>query len=304
MYFLKRLLFLPPLLVVIAFLAFLLVRAAPGGPFDRERAPASPEIERQLRLKYNLDDPLLKQFGRFLGGLVRGDFGTSLKYRNHSVSQVIAQGLPVSLSLGLLAFSVAVGVGIPAGCWSAVRRGHRDEQMVNLISILAVCIPGFVLGPVLIIVFGVYWRWLPVGGWGSVSQAVLPVVALGFFFAGKVSRLMRGGMLEVLNADFILTARAKGVSELRLVTRHALPLAVLPVVSYCGPLLADLLTGAFVIENIFQVPGLGTFLVNGSLNRDYTLVVGLVVLYAALLVALNLLADFVHAWLDPRVRYD
>lgn len=303
MYFLRRLLSLPPLLLLIAFLAFLLIRAAPGGPFDRERAPASPEIERQLRLKYHLDESVTKQFGRFLGGLLRGDFGTSLKYRNHSVSDVIGQGLPVSLALGLLAFSVALGTGIPAGCWSAIRRGRWDEYAVSFLSLLAVCVPGFVIAPILIILFAIEWRWLPVGAWSTPWHAMLPVLALGLYFAGKIARLMREGMLNTLHAEFILTARAKGLSETAVFGRHALRLAVLPVVAYSGPMLADLLTGAFIIETIFQIPGLGTFLVNGSLNRDYTLVVGLVILYAVLLVFLNLVVDYLHAALDPRVRF-
>jgi oligopeptide transport system permease protein len=304
MYFARRLVMMVPLLLFISLLAFLLVRAAPGGPFDRERKPASPEIERQLQVKYHLDEPLWEQYARFLGDLCRCDFGISLKYRNHSVNDLIAQGLPVSLSLGLLAFGFAIGVGVPMGFLSAARKGHWEDYMGSFAAILMVCIPGFVVAPLLLMVLGVQWRILPVGMWTSPAHTILPVATLGLFFSGKIARLMREGMLEVVRSEFITAARARGLGETELLLKHAFRLAVLPVVTYSGPLLADLLTGSFVIENIFQIPGLGTFLVNGSLNRDYTLVVGLVLLYAVMLVLLNLVVDWVHALLDPRIRYD
>ncbi len=303
MYVLKRLIGLPPLLLLISALAFALVRVAPGGPFDRERAPASPDIERQVRAKYHLDEPLWKQYARFVGDLAQGDFGVSLKYRNHSVNDVIAQGLPVSLTLGTLAFVLALGVGIPLGYWTAARNGRWDAQAAGLFSLLLVCVPAFVVAPLLILVFGIWLKLFPVALWGTPSQAVLPVVALGLYFAGRVARLMQEGMLSTMNAEFLMAARARGFSEHAVLLKHGLRLAILPVVSYSGPLLADLLTGAFVVENIFQIPGLGTLLVNGSLNRDYTLVVGLVMLYAVLLAVLNLLVDVAYVILDPRVRY-
>jgi oligopeptide transport system permease protein len=302
MYFVKRLALLLPLLLVISLLAFLLVRLAPGGPFDRERQPASPEIERQIQAKYHLDEPQWRQYLRFLGDLAHGDLGPSLKYRNHTVNDLIAQALPVSLALGGLAFGVALGVGIPLGCLTAVRRGQWPDYAGSLAAILMVCVPGFVVAPLLIMGFALHWRLLPVALWASPAHAILPVIALGLFFAGRIARLMREGMLNTLQAEFITTARAKGLSENAILLRHAFRLAVLPVVSYSGPLLADLLTGSFVIENIFQIPGLGVFLVNGSLNRDYPTVVGLVLLYAALLIVLNLLVDFAYVLLDRRVR--
>lgn len=299
----KRILFLPPLLLLITFLAFVLVRVAPGGPFDRERRPASPEIERHIRAKYHLDESIGRQYLRYVGGLVRGDFGPSLKYRSHTVNDIIRQGLPVSLIVGGAAFGVALGLGIPLGFFTAVRR-HRWEDMAGgFIALLAVCIPGFVVGPLLVMGLAIHWRLFPVALWGTASHAVLPVMALGIYFAGRVSRLMREGMQSPLTADFITTARAKGLSESAVLWRHAFPLAVLPVVSYAGPLLADLLTGSFVIESIFQIPGIGVFLVNSSLNRDYPMVVGLVLLYAALLLVLNLAVDCIHFWLDPRTRH-
>lgn len=302
MYFLRRIALILPLLLVISLLAFLLVRMAPGGPFDRERKPASPEIERQIQAKYHLDEPSWRQYLRFLGNLAHGDLGPSLKYRNHSVNDLIAQALPVSLLLGALAFGLAMGIGIPLGCLTAVKRGQWQDYAGSLTAILMVCVPGFVVAPLLIMGFALRWQLLPVALWGSPAHVILPVVALGLFFAGRIARLMREGMLNTLQAEFITTARAKGLSENAILLRHAFRLAVLPVVSYSGPLLADLLTGSFVIENIFQIPGLGVFLVNGSLNRDYPTVVGLVLLYATLLIVLNLLVDFAYVMLDRRVR--
>jgi oligopeptide transport system permease protein len=304
MYFLKRLATLVPLLLVISFLAFVLVRVAPGGPFDRERQPASPEIKRALEAKFHLDESIWKQYLRYLGGLVQGDFGPSLKYRNHSVTDIIKQSLPVSMLLGMMAFGFAMGVGIPVGYFTAVRRGHWEDYSGSFFAILMVCIPGFVIAPLLIMFFAIQWRLLPVALWGSPLHAILPVAALGLYFSGRIARLMREGMLNTMQSEFITAARAKGLGENALLLKHAFRIAVLPVVSYSGPLLADLLVGSFVIETIFQIPGLGIFLVNGSLNRDYTLVVGLVVLYAALLVVLNLIVDFAYTLLDPRVKYE
>jgi oligopeptide transport system permease protein len=303
-----------PLLLLISFLAFVLVHLTPGGPFDRERKPASPEIERALRAKYHLDEPILKQYLRYLGLRWEKDpaghwqhapagFDVSLKYRNHTVTDILAQALPVSLSLGLLAFGFALGVGLPLGYFSAVRRGGWADYGGSLLALLAVCIPGLVVAPLLIMVFAIKWRLLPVALWASPWHAVLPVIALGLFFSGKVARLLREGMLNTLQAEFITTARAKGLSETAVLLKHAFRLAVLPVVSYAGPMLADLLTGSFVIETLFQIPGLGLHMVNSSLNADYTLTVGLALLYATLLVLLNLLVDLAYVLLDPRVKY-
>ncbi len=304
MYFLKRVLYLVPLLLVISFMAFVLVRVAPGGPFDKERKPASPEIERNLKAKYHLDEPLWKQYARYLGGLARGDFGPSLKYRNHTVNDILLQGLPVSLALGFIAFGFAQGIGIPLGFYTAVRRGQWADYGGSFLALLAVCIPGFVVGPILIMWLSVKFHWFPVGLWETPWHAVLPMIALGLYFGGKIARLMREGMLSTLSAEYITTARAKGLRESIILWKHAFRLAVLPVLSYSGPLLADLLTGSFVVENIFQIPGVGVFLVNSSLNRDYTMVVGLVLLYAALLVVLNLLVDLSYSLLDPRVKHE
>jgi oligopeptide transport system permease protein len=304
MYFLRRLAFLVPLMVLISFLSFLLVRLAPGGPFDKERKPATPEIERALQAKFHLDEPLLQQYFRYVNGLLHGDFGPSLKYRTHRVSDIIAQGLPVSLSLGAAAFCFALGVGIPLGFFSAVRRGGWEDYLGSMLALLAVCVPALVIGPVLIMIAAIHWHWFPVALWESPRHVVLPTLTLGLYFSGRIARLMREGMQGVLHSDFIVTARAKGLSETAVLLKHAFRLAVLPVVSYSGPLLADLLTGSFVVENIFQIPGIGVFMVNSSLNRDYPMIVGLVLLYALLLLALNLMVDVAYSLLDPRVRYE
>lgn len=319
-YVLRRLALMGPLLILISFLAFVLLRLAPGGPFDKERVPASPEIEQALQARYHLDEPAWKQYLRYLGlwwepqdtgrwrraagGLIVGDFGPSLKYRDHTVNDVIAQALPVSLTLGVLAFCLAVGLGIPLGCYTAVRKGHWDESAGSLMALLFICIPALVVGPMLIIVLALKWRWFPVALWGGPWHAVLPTLTLGLYFAGRIARLMHEGMLGVLPAEFITAARAKGLSEPAILWRHAFRLAVLPVLSYSGPLLADLLTGSFVVESLFQIPGIGVFLVNSALSRDYPMVIGLVVLYALLLLVLNLVVDVAYGLLDPRVKYD
>lgn len=300
---LHRLAFMVPLLLGISLAAFALIRLAPGGPFDRERQ-VPPEIERQLNAKYHLDQPVWRQFLIYLRGLVRGDLGPSMRYRNHTVNDLLIAGLPVSLTLGLLAFALAMGLGVPVGFAAAIRRGRWPDQWGSLAALTAICVPTFVAGPVLVMVLGVKLRWFPVALWGSPWHLVLPVVTLGVYFAGRVARLMREGMLKTLPAEFIVTARAKGLSEGHIFWRHAFRLGVLPVVSYAGPLLADLLTGSFVVENLFQLPGLGVFMVNSSLNRDYTMVVGLVLLYAVVLLVLNLIVDLAYAWLDPRVRHE
>jgi oligopeptide transport system permease protein len=304
MYFLRRLVFAIPLVLVISAMAFFLVHVAPGGPFDRERAPASPEIERNLLAKYHLDEPIWKQYLRYVYSLAHGDFGPSLKYRNHSVNDVIEQGLPVSVTLGALAFCFAMGTGLPIGFFAAARRGRWEDYLGNSFAILAVCVPALVVAPLLILIFSIKFKLLPIALWGSPLNAILPMISLGLFFSGKIARLFREGMLGAMQSEFVTAARSKGLGENELLFKHAVRIAILPVVSYSGPMLADLLTGSFIVENIFQIPGIGVFLVNGSLNRDYTMVVGLALLYAVLLIGLNLLVDFAYTLLDPRVKYE
>src|SRR5688572_31533447 len=304
MYFLRRLLFLVPLVLVISFLAFGFVRLMPGGPFDKERASASPEVRKAMEAKYLLDRPLLVQYWHYLKGVAKGDLGPSMKYRNHTVNDIVVQALPISLALGLSAFLFALGVGIPLGFCTAVYKGRWADYAGSFLALLFFCIPALVVGPVLIMLFAIKVQWLPVALWGSAVHVILPTVTLGIYFAGRIARLMREGMMTTLHAEFVPTARAKGLSETRALLTHAFRLGALPVVSYSGPLLADLLTGSFVVENLFQIPGIGVFMVNSSLNRDYTMVVGLVLLYAVLLLLLNLAVDVGYALLDPRVRYE
>lgn len=303
MFFLKRFLFLIPLLLVISFLAFILMRLAPGGPFDSERAPASPEIERAIRAKYRLDEPLLKQYAHYLADLSKGDLGLSTKYRNHTVNDIIVSALPVSLTLGGLAFFFALGLGIPWGVMMAVQRGRLGDYFWGLLSLLAACIPALVIGPLLVLSLAVKAGWFPVALWESPLHVVLPTLTLGLLFVGKVARLVRESMTTTLQSEFITAARAKGLSESAILIKHALRLALLPVISFSAPMLADLLTGSFVVETIFQIPGLGVFFINSSLNRDYPLLMGLVLLYAAMLLILNLVADILLVKLDPRVKY-
>ncbi len=320
MYFLRRLIAFVPLLLIISFAGFVLVRIMPGSPFDKERAPASPEIERALKAKYHLDDPVWKQYLRYIGigwersdkggvqwfegGLIRGDFGLSTKYRNHTVNDIIGQALPVSLALGLMAFLFAQGVGIPLGFYTAVKRGQWGDYIGSFFALLAFCIPSFVVGPLLIMVFAIKWELFPAAMWGTPMHAVLPTVALGLYFAGRVARLTREGMTTVMHEGFITTARAKGMDETHVLLKHGLRMGIMPVVSYSGPLLADLLVGSFVVETIFGIPGIGPFLVNSLQNRDGLMVVGLVLLYAILLLFMNLLVDLAYSLLDPRVRHD
>ena len=303
MYYLKRLLGMVPLLLLISLFAFMLVRLAPGGPFDRERR-VSPEVERALQAKYHLDKPLWQQYLLYLKGLVQGDFGPSLKQRNHTVNDIITQGLPVSMAIGLSAFLFAMGIGIPLGFYAAIHKGTWKDWAGSFLAMLCICVPALVIAPVFIMLFSIQLGWFPVGLMETPWHMVLPTVTLGVYFAGRVARLMREGMLGVLKSEFITSARAKGLSEMVIFWKHAFPLAVLPVLSYSGPLLADLLTGSFIVENLFQIPGIGVAMVNSSLARDYPVIVGLVVMYAFILLLLNLAVDFAYAWLDPRVRYD
>ena len=293
---------IPVLVWAVATLSFFLLRAVPGGPFDRERAAASREVEAALKARYHWDEPLWRQYLRYLGNLLQGDLGPSLKYRNHSVNDLLGQTVPVSLSLGVMAFGVAMGLGIPLGTLAALGRHRWADQAAGLLTLVGVCIPVFVLGPFLILVLGLWLEWLPVALWGHWKNAVLPTLTLGLYFAARISRWMREGLQEVLKSPHVQAARAKGLSESRVILRHAVPVALLPVVSYTGPMLADLLTGSFVVENVFQIPGTGAFFINSFFSRDYTMMMGMVLFYSVLLQGLNLVSDLMLRWLDPRIR--
>jgi oligopeptide transport system permease protein len=303
-YSLRRLLGAIPTLLILIAVAFVMIRLAPGGPFDSERQP-SPEIEANLRAAYHLDEPLYQQFGRYLGGLLRFDFGPSFQYQDYSVTELIMTGFPVSLTLGGTAILVALLFGVTAGCLAALRQNSVVDHGVMAVSMTGISIPNFVMAPLLVLVFAIYLRWLPAGGLGqgSVRNLVLPIIALALPQIAYLSRLTRGSMIEVLRSNFIRTARAQGLPTWKVIVKHALKPALLPVVSYLGPAAAQVITGSVVIEQIFSVPGLGRFFVTGALNRDYTLVMGVVVFYGVLIIAFNFLVDLAYAWLDPKVKY-
>ena len=300
----RRLVAIPPTLFIIVTLAFAVVRAAPGGPFDAEQS-LPPQVKANLERAYGLDQPLITQYLRYLRALAHGDFGPSLKYRDLSVSALIAQGLPVSLTLGLAALIVALGVGVPLGSWAALRRGSAIDHGIMGLAVLGVVLPSFVTGPLLVLIFGLALRWLPVAGWqdGNPYYLVLPVITLALPLIAYIARLIRSSLLEVLQSDFIRAARARGLGERRVIWRHALPPALLPVVSYLGPATAFLVTGSLVVETVFALPGTGRYLVEGAIDRDYTLVMGMVIVYGLITLACNLAADLVYGWLDPRVGH-
>jgi oligopeptide transport system permease protein len=298
---LRRLLGMIPTLFVIVTITFFLIRLAPGGPFQSERdIPA--EAKAALQAKYGLDEPLLVQYGRYLANVARFDFGPSYKYPSRSVREIVLGAIPVSLELGGWAMLLALVIGIPLGTLAAVKQNSALDHGPMAFAMLGVSIPNFVLGPLLIFVFALGLRWLPPALWGSPAEKVLPVVTLAAIYVAYIARLTRGGMLEVTRADFVRTARAKGLAEPVVVVRHALRGGLLPVVSFLGPAMARIVVGAIVVEKIFAIPGVGQYFVNAAFNRDYTLVMGVVLFYAVLLLILNLLVDLAYGFLDPRVE--
>ncbi|HKU64724.1 MAG TPA: oligopeptide ABC transporter permease OppB [Rhizomicrobium sp.] len=309
-YALRRFLGAIPTLFVIVTLAFFMMRAAPGGPFDSQRR-LPPEVERNVKAAYNLDKPLTQQYLIYLGKLAQGDLGPSYKNKDFTVAQLIGTGLPVSARLGLTAMALALLLGSFLGIVAALKQNRWQDYSVMSVAMLGITIPTFVTAPLLTLVFGIYGVTLfghdlslPVGGWngGAWRNMILPVIVLALPQTAIVARMMRGAMVEVLRANYIRTARAKGLPVRRIVLGHALRAAALPLVSYLGPALAAILTGSLIVEQIFGLPGIGRYFVQGALNRDYTLVLGVVVCYAALIILLNFLADMMVAWLDPRVR--
>ena len=303
-YILRRLLGTIPTLLVIITLAFVVMRLAPGGPFDDEQS-LPPEIMANLQTSYGLDQPVHVQFARYVRGLLHGDLGPSFRYKDYRVTELIAQGLPVTATIGIAALLVSVLIGVPCGVIAAARRNGALDHALMSAALVGLAVPGFVVAPVLALVFGIRLGWLPVGGWeaGDWRFAVLPVVTLALPFVAYIARLTRGSMLEVLESPFIRTARAKGLSPARILRVHALPPALMPVLSYLGPAAAAALTGSLVVEQVFGLPGVGRYFVQGAINRDYTLVMGMVIFYATLLLALNLLVDLLYGCLDPRIRH-
>jgi len=302
-YALRRLLSAIPTLLVIITLAFFMMRAAPGGPFDSQRK-LTPEVERNIKAAYDLDKPLWRQYVIYLGKVAHGDLGPSYKNQDFTVVQLIGTGLPVSARLGLSAMALALLLGTALGVAAALKQNRWEDYSVMAGAMLGITIPTFVTAPILTLIFGIYAGLLPVGGWngGALRNMILPVMVLALPQIAIVARLMRGSMVEVLRANYIRTARAKGLPVHRIVLGHALRAAALPLVSYLGPALAAVLTGSLVVEQIFGLPGIGRYFVQGALNRDYTLVMGVVICYATLIIFLNFLADITYGILDPRVR--
>ena len=300
---LRRLLTGVPTLLVLITLTFFLMRAAPGGPFDRERS-LPPEIEAALNVEYHLDESLPRQYVRYLSGLLHGDLGPSFQYQDFRVRELIAQGLPVSLTLGALAMLLATALGLGMGIVAAVNQHRVADYGLMSVAMLGISIPSYVIAPLLVLVFAVTLRWFPAGGWavGRWSDLVLPVIALALPQVAAIARLTRGAMLEVLRQPFIRTAHAKGLRLRTVVLRHALKPSLMPVLSYLGPATAGILTGSVVVEQVFDIPGIGRYFVQGALNRDYTLVLGVVTFYGTLIILFNFLVDLLYGALDPRVR--
>ena len=298
---LRRLASLPVVLLCVVTITFFLMRLSPGGPFDSERKlPAA--IEKQLLAKYKLDGTLLEQYSGYMKDLLHGDLRLSTKYRNRSVNEILAQTLPFTLTLGATALLIAITAGVWLGAFAAARPGTFAEGGALVAMLLAISLPSFVLGPLLILIFSIKLAWLPVGGWGTPLQLLLPAVTLAIPYAAVIARLLHDSLRETLAEDFVRTARAKGLTERAVVYRHALRVAILPVVSYLGPLAANLLTGSIVVETIFHIPGAGGFFVNSILNRDGFLLGGVVIVYCVLLMLFNLLVDFSYRFLDRRIR--
>jgi oligopeptide transport system permease protein len=285
-------------------IAFFMIRVAPGGPFDTEKV-LPPEIRANLDAKYHLDEPLLQQYFRYLGQIVSGDFGPSFQYKDWSVNELIWRGFPVSATVGGLAMVLAFVLGTLIGITAALKQNTRVDYSVMGVAMLGISIPNFVIAPLLILGLAVYAGWLPAGGWDwSWQRMVLPVITLALPVIAYIARLTRGSMIEVLHSNYIRTARAKGLPESLVIRRHALKPAILPVISYMGPATAALITGSVVIERIYSIPGLGSYFVQGALNRDYTLVMGVVIFYGIVIIVLNFIVDLLYAWLNPRIRYD
>jgi oligopeptide transport system permease protein len=304
-YFLKRLAGAIPTLLAIITISFFLMRLAPGGPFDREQT-LPPEIMANLQRAYGLNAPLWVQYGRYLSGLVQGDFGPSFKYKDFTVTELIRQGFPVTLQIGCMAMILALCVGVPLGTYAAVNRHSAADYTAMSLAVAGIAIPPFVVLPFLGLLFGIYLHWLPVAGWepGSIRHLVLPVIALTLPPLAVIARLTRGSMLEALHSNYIRTALAKGLPLRVVILRHALRPALLPVAGYLAPAVASIMTGSLVVESIAGLPGIGRYLVQGALNRDYTLVMGMVIIYSAVLILMGLLVDLLYAWLDPRVRFE
>ena len=299
---LRRLATAIPVLLAVITLTFFMVHSAPGGPFDEEKA-VSPEVLMKLNERYNLNEPLMVQYFDYLGNVLQGDFGPSFRYPSRSVTELISIGLPITFELALYAILFALMLGIIAGVISSLRPNTAYDYIPMTVAMAGICIPSIILGPSLTLIFGIWLSWLPVTGWGDIpGDKILPTITLGTAYAAYCARLTRGGMLEILNQDFIRTARAKGLSEFRVVVVHALRGGLTPVIAFLGPAMAGLLAGSFVVETIFGIPGLGRFYVEAAFNRDYTMILGTSIFFSCLIIFFNLLSDLVAASLNPRLR--
>jgi oligopeptide transport system permease protein len=291
-----------PVILIVVTLTFFLVRMAPGGPFSAEKNVPE-EILRNLNERYHLNDPLPKQFIDYLGNLARFDFGPSFKYPGRTVNELIVTGLPVTAELGCYALLVALILGVVSGLMGALKPNSLRDYIPMSFAMIGICMPSFLLGPLLVLIFGIWLRWLPVSGWEDPVSKILPSITLGAAYAAYIARLSRGGMLEILSQDFIRTARAKGLPEKWVIMKHSLKGGLLPVIAFLGPALAGLLSGSFVVETIFQIPGLGRFYVQAAFNRDYTMIMGTTVFLGVLIVFFNLISDVIQVWLNPRLSY-
>ncbi len=299
---LGRILQAVPVLLIVVSITFILVHSAPGGPFSADKAVPA-EVLEALEAQYNLDQPLWQQYLSYLGDVLRGDLGPSFKYPGRSVTELIASGLPTTAELGFYAMLVAVVIGIIAGVIASMRPNTLQDYVPMSVAMIGICMPSFLLGPLLVLIFGIHLEWLPVSGWNQIpGDKILPAITLGTGYAAYIARLSRGGMLEVLSQDYIRTARAKGLSEFIIIGKHALRGGLIPVVAFLGPAFAGLLGGSFVVETIFQIPGLGRFYVQAAFNRDYTMILGTTVFFAALIIFFNLLSDILAIWLNPKLR--
>ncbi|WP_039913764.1 ABC transporter permease [Cellvibrio mixtus] len=304
MFIVRRVLQAIPVLFMVSLVTFIMIRSAPGGPFDEDRA-VPPEVIKNLNERYHLDDPLWKQFLDYIANVVQGDLGPSFKYPSHTVNDLIAAGLPATLELSFYALIFALVTGLTAGIIASLKTNSMQDYIPMSAAMVGICMPTFVLGPILLLVFGIWLDWLPVAGWGEIpGDKILPSITLGSVYAAYIARISRGGMLDILSQDYIRTARAKGLSTSRIVFVHALRGGITPVISFLGPAIAGLLAGSFVVESIFQIPGLGRFYVTAAFNRDYTMILGCTIFFAFLIILFNLLADIVLVWLNPKLRQE
>ena len=299
---LGRLLQAIPVLLVVITMTFMLVHSAPGGPFSADKAVPA-EVLEALEAQYNLDQPLWQQYISYLGDVVQGDMGPSFKYPGRSVNELIYSGLGTTAELGFYAMLVAIFIGVITGVTASMRPNTMQDYVPMTAAMIGICMPSFLLGPLLVLVFGIHLEWLPVSGWNQIpGDKILPAITLGTGYAAYIARLSRGGMLEVLSQDYIRTARAKGLSEFLIIGKHALRGGLIPVVAFLGPAFAGLLGGSFVVETIYQIPGLGRFYVQAAFNRDYTMILGTTVFFATLIILFNLLSDMLAVWLNPKLR--